>query len=91
MLHEPGEAAHGEEEVKGLARLHIPLLQLKIRHTEEAAAGLQPEIQKAEISGDKDAHARLSREKQGLAVEVARLKAELKAELRRPMNRDVKG
>jgi hypothetical protein len=66
------------------------LLQLKIRHLEETAAGLQPEIQKAEIAGDKDAHAKLSREKHGLAVEVARLKAELKSELRRPSNRDAR-
>jgi FtsZ-binding cell division protein ZapB len=81
------ESAHPEEREKGekgLARLHIPLLQLKIRHLEESAASLQPEIQKAEITGEKDAHARLSREKHGLAVEVARLKAELKSELRRP-------
>jgi uncharacterized small protein (DUF1192 family) len=60
------------------------LLQLKIRHLEEKAANLQPEIHRAEVSGDKDAHARLSREKHTLAVEVTRLKAELKAELRRP-------
>ncbi len=91
LLKESASAEETNEGVRGLARLHIPLLQLKIRHLEETAASLQPEIQKAEIAGDKDAHARLSREKQGLAVEVARLKAELKTELRRPGNRDARG
>lgn len=84
LLQESTAAEETEDGGKGLSRLHIPLLQLKIRHLEEKAASLQPEIQKAEIAGDKDAHARLSREKHGLAVEVARLKAELKSELRRP-------
>jgi DNA primase len=91
LLQEPAAAEETEEGVRGLARLHIPLLQLKIRHLEETAASLQPEIQKSEIAGDKDAHARLSREKQELAVQVARLKAELKAELRRPSNRGARG
>ena len=83
----PAAAEDAEEGVRGLARLHIPLLQLKIRHLEDTAASLQPQIQKAEDAGDKDAHARLSREKHGLVVEVARLKAELKSELRRPSDR----
>lgn len=90
LLQGPASAEDIEEGVRGLARLHIPLLQLKIRHLEETAAGLQPQIQEAENAGDRDAHARLSREKHGLAVEAARLKAELKAELRRPMNRDAR-
>jgi DNA primase len=90
MLREATAAEETEEGVKGLARLHIPLLQLKIRYLEETAASLQPEIQKAEITGERDAHERLSREKHGLAVEVARLKAELKSELRRPRSRDAR-
>jgi len=90
LLQEPTASGKTEEGVRGLARLHIPLLQLKIRHLEEKAAALQPEIHRAEISGDKNAHARLSREKHGLAVEVARLKAELKSELRRPSSRDAR-
>ncbi len=88
LLRESASAEESKEGVRGLARLHIPLLQLKIRHLEDTAARLQPEIQKAEFAGDKNAHARLSREKQELAVEVARLKAELKSELRRPSQRE---
>jgi DNA primase catalytic core len=84
LLKEPTAGEDSEERAKGLARLHIPLLQLKIRQLEDMSSGLQPEIQKAENAGDKDAHARLSREKHRLAVEVARLKAELKSEVRRP-------
>ena len=90
LLQEPTASEKTEEGVRGLARLHIPLLQLKIRYLEEKAVALQPDIHRAEMSGDKDAHARLSREKHGLAVEAARLKAELKSELRRPNVRDAR-
>ncbi len=87
LLGEVSAAEGSQGGTRGIAKLHIPLLQLKIRHLDEKAASLQPEIQRAEMSGERDAHARLSREKQTLAVEAARLKAELKAELRRSPSR----
>jgi DNA primase len=90
LLQDLPAAEDREEGGRGFARLHIPLLQLKIRYLEESAARLQPEIQKAESAGDMDAHVRLTKEKHGRAVEAARLKAELKAELRRPNIRDAR-
>lgn len=90
LLQELPSTEEKEQGGKGLARLHIPLLQLKIRFLEESAAGLQPDIQRAENAGDMDAHARLTEEKHGRAVEAARLKAELKSELRRPNVRDAR-
>src|SRR5450830_1206197 len=36
----------------GLSRIHIPLLQLKIRFLEDSAKGLQPEIQNAAAAGN---------------------------------------
>jgi DNA primase len=64
----------------GLGSIHIPLLQLKIRHLEEAAKGLQPEIQKAAATGDSEGRETAYRRKQALVEEIRRLKAELKAE-----------
>ncbi len=90
LLQELPSTEEKEEGGRGFARLHIPLLQLKIRFLEESAAQLQPEIQRAESAGDRDAHARLTKEKHGLAVEASRLKAELKSELRRPNVRDAR-
>ena len=90
LLQESFSGEEKEQGGRGFGRLHIPLLQLKIRFLEESAARLQPEIQKAEIAGDIDAHARLTREKHGLAVEASRLKAELKSELRRPNTGDAR-
>ncbi len=37
---------------EGLSRIHIPLMQLKIRLLEETARNLQPEIQNASSAGD---------------------------------------
>ncbi len=90
LLQELPSTEQNEQGGRGLARLHIPLLQLKIRFLEESAARLQPEIQRAESAGDMDAHAKLTKEKHGRAVEAARLKAELKSELRRPNVRDAR-
>ncbi len=90
LLQDSPAAEDREEGGTGFARLHIPLLQLKIRYLEESAARLQPEIQKAEMTGDMDAHARLTKEKHGRVVEAARLKAELKSELKRPNIRDAR-
>jgi DNA primase len=73
-----------KEGLSGLLRIHIPLLQLKIRLLEERAASLQPDIQRAEASGNPEIQRRLSQEKQAFLTEVTRLKAELKTELRRP-------
>ncbi|MGE5344482.1 MAG: DNA primase [Acidithiobacillales bacterium] len=91
LLKESASAEETNEGVRGLARLHIPLLQLKIRDLTRKAESLQGDIHRAEMSGDKDVQAQLAREKQGLAVEEARLKAELKSELRRPSKRDARG
>ena len=90
LLQELPSTEEKDQGGRGFARLHIPLLQLKIRFLEESAAQLQPEIQRAESAGDRDAHARLTKEKHGLAVEASRLKAELKSELRRPNVRDAR-
>ena len=40
---------------EGLSRIHIPLMQLKIRLLEETAKNLQPEIQNAATTGDQRA------------------------------------
>ena len=65
---------------EGLSRIHIPLMQLKIRLLEETAKNLQPEIQNASSSGDHQAGEAATRRKQELVEEIRRLKAELKAE-----------
>jgi DNA primase len=67
----------------GLSRIHIPLLQLKIRLLEETARGLQPEIQNAAAVGNLEERDAAYRRKQALVEEVRRLKAELKAETAR--------
>jgi hypothetical protein len=76
---ESGLAAGSE----GLSRIHIPLMQLKIRLLEETARNLQPEIQNASSAGDQKAGEAATRRKQELAEEIRRLKAELKAETQR--------
>ncbi|HEY3348380.1 MAG TPA: DNA primase [Thermoanaerobaculia bacterium] len=68
---------------EGLSRIHIPLLQLKIRLLEETAKNLQPEIQSASSAGDRPAGDAATRRKQDLVEEIRRLKAELKAETAR--------
>jgi DNA primase len=68
---------------EGLSRIHIPLMQLKIRLLEETARNLQPEIQNASSAGDQRAGEAATRRKQELAEEIRRLKAELKAETQR--------
>jgi DNA primase len=65
---------------EGLSRIHIPLIQLKIRLLEETARNLQPEIQNASSAGNRPAGDAATRKKQDLAEEIRRLKAELKAE-----------
>jgi DNA primase len=75
-----GAETHGESGSKsGLSRIHIPLMQLKIRLLEESAENLQPEILSAALTGDLPA----TRKKQELVEEIRRLKAELKAETAR--------
>jgi hypothetical protein len=73
----------GPERGGGLSRIHIPLLQLKIRLLEETARGLQPEIQNAAAVGNLEARDAAYRRKQALVEEIRRLKAELKAETAR--------
>jgi DNA primase len=68
---------------EGLSRIHIPLMQLKIRLLEETARNLQPEIQTASSTGDRPAAEAATRKKQDLVEEIRRLKAELKAETAR--------
>jgi DNA primase len=75
-----GAVAEGSE---GLSRIHIPLMQLKIRLLEETAKNLQPEIQNAASTGDLPAREVATRKKQDLAEEIRRLKAELRAETAR--------
>jgi DNA primase len=72
----PGESG----DKSGLSRIHIPLLQLKIRFLEDSAKGLQPEIQNAAAAGDVEGREAAYRRKQALVEEIRRLKAELKAE-----------
>ena len=67
----------------GLDRIHIPLLQLKIRFLEEAAKSLQPEIQNAAAAGNLEGRDAAYRRKQDLVEEIRHLKAELKAETAR--------
>jgi DNA primase len=67
----------------GLSRIHIPLLQLKIRSLEETARGLQPEIQDAAAAGNLEGRDAAYRRKQALVEEIRNLKAELKAETAR--------
>jgi DNA primase len=78
LLLQEGATEEREEGQKGLARLHKPLLQLKIRHLEERALNLQPEIHVAESSGDSAQRERLLTEKQALSAEIRRLKQELR-------------
>ncbi len=75
----PGESG----DRSGLSRIHIPLLQLKIRLLEETARGLQPEIQDAVASGNLTGRDAAYRRKQALVEEIRSLKAELKAETAR--------
>jgi DNA primase len=77
------EGNSGLERGGGLSRIHIPLLQLKIRLLEETARGLQPEIQNAAAAGNLEARDAAYRRKQALVEEIRRLKAELKAETAR--------
>jgi len=79
LLLQDGAAEERQEGEKGLARLHKPLLQLKIRHLEERALRLQPEIQVAETSGDTTRREELLREKQVLSAEIRQLKKELRS------------
>ena len=72
----PGESG----DKSGLSRIHIPLLQLKIRFLEDSAKGLQPEIQNAAAAGNVEGREAAYRRKQALVEEIRRLKAELKAE-----------
>jgi DNA primase len=67
----------------GISRIHIPLLQLKIRSLEETARGLQPEIQDAAATGNLEGRDAAYRRKQTLVEEIRNLKAELKAETAR--------
>ena len=86
LLHGEGEKrAAGADKAgsEGLGRIHIPLLQLKIRLLEERARGLQPEIQTAVSSGDTSGREAATKRKQELAEEIRRLKSELKAEMAR--------
>ena len=76
----PGESGDKSEGKGGLSRIHIPLLQLKIRFLEESAKGLQPEIQNAAAAGNDEGREAAYRRKQALVEEIRRLKAELKAE-----------
>jgi DNA primase len=78
LLLQEGAAGEREEGQKGLARLHKPLLQLKIRHLEERALNLQPLIRVAEESGDTGRREGLLKEKQALSAEIRRLKQELR-------------
>lgn len=83
LLLDEAETGAGKEERDGeggLARLHKPLLQLKIRQLEERAAGLQADIRSAEAAGDLEKGANLLQEKQALSGEIR----DLKQELRRP-------
>ncbi len=68
------------EQNSGLSRIHIPLLQLKIRFLEDSAKNLQPEIQTAAAAGNVEGREAAYRRKQALVEEIRRLKAELKAE-----------
>jgi DNA primase len=86
LLHDEGEQRAADADkagTEGLGRIHIPLLQLKIRLLEDTAKNLQPEIQKAAVEGDLPAREAATRRKQELAEEIRRLKAELKAEMAR--------
>ncbi|HQQ79118.1 MAG TPA: toprim domain-containing protein, partial [Thermoanaerobaculia bacterium] len=85
LLREGGPKAEsgGTAGSEGLSRIHIPLLQLKIRLLEETAKNLQPEIQSASSAGDRPAGDAATRKKQDLVEEIRRLKAELKAETAR--------
>jgi DNA primase len=82
LLNERGSRAEnpGESGEKGLSRIHIPLIQLKIRFLEETAKGLQPEIQSTAASGNLEGRDAAYRRKQSLVEEIRRLKAELKSE-----------
>jgi DNA primase catalytic core len=80
---EPRAGTAGRAGSEGLSRIHIPLLQLKIRLLEDMAKRLQPEIQSATSAGDPAAQGSATRRKQELAEEIRRLKAELKAETAR--------
>ncbi|MDL2717281.1 MAG: DNA primase [Acidobacteriota bacterium] len=79
----PGESGAKTGDKSGLSRIHIPLLQLKIRSLEETARGLQPEIQDAAAAGNLAGRDAAYRRKQSLVEEVRKLKAELKAETAR--------
>lgn len=85
LLREGNLRAEGAatEASEGLSRIHIPLMQLKIRLLEETAKNLQPEIQTAASAGDRPAGDAATRKKQDLAEEIRRLKAELRAETAR--------
>jgi DNA primase len=76
-LKSEGAVAEGSED---LSRIHIPLMQLKIRLLEETAKNLQPQIQSAVSTGDVGAREAATRRKQNLVEEIRRLKAELRAE-----------
>jgi len=80
----PGESGDTSEDTSEdksrLSRIHIPLLQLKIRFLEESARDLQPEIQNAAAAGNVEGREAAYRRKQTLVEEIRRLKAELKAE-----------
>ena len=80
LLLQPGNSRAETPGEGGLSRIHIPLLQLKIRYLEDSAKGLQPEIQNAAAAGNIEGREVAYRRKQALVEEIRRLKAELKAE-----------
>ena len=79
-LRAEGAVAEGSE---GLGRIHIPLMQLKIRLLEDTAKNLQPDIQNAASTGDRQAGEAATLRKKELAEEIRRLKSELRAETAR--------
>ena len=83
LLLRQGDSRAETQGESGLSRIHIPLMQLKIRSLEENARGLQPEIQDAAAAGNLEGRDAAYRRKQALVEEIRKLKAELKAETAR--------
>ncbi|MEO6323854.1 MAG: DNA primase [Thermoanaerobaculia bacterium] len=73
----PASSRASTEGGRGLGRLHKPLLQLQIRHLETRRAALQREIELLGNAGE-PGRSEKSREKQQLAIEIARLMQELR-------------
>jgi len=72
------DSSGGQDGTHGLGKLHKPLMQLKIRQLEERGAALLSEVVAAEKAGDTARRLDLFREKNRLATEIHRLRAELK-------------